>query len=78
VTPQVSRKAIKSAIDGRMTLHPGCFVSMKLRKRIEEGFDWLKTVGGLRKTKLIRPVAWVACLARYAQKLPTGENLRWN
>ena len=53
VTPHVSRKAIKSAIDGRKTRHPGYGVSMKIRKRIEEGFGWLKTVGGLRKTKLI-------------------------
>ncbi|AQY65665.1 IS5 family transposase [Pseudomonas veronii] len=53
VTPHVSRKAIKSAIDGRTTRHPGYGVSMKIRKRIEEGFSWLKTVGGLRKTKLI-------------------------
>ncbi|EIK73803.1 ISPst12-like transposase [Pseudomonas synxantha BG33R] len=43
----------KSAIDGRTTRHPGYGVSMKIRKRIEEGFGWLKTVGGLRKTKLI-------------------------
>lgn len=53
VTPHVWRKAIKSAIDGRTTLHRGYGVSMKIRKRIEEGFGWLKTVGGLRKTKLI-------------------------
>ena len=42
-----------SAIDGRTTRHPGYATSLKLRKRIEEGFGWLKTVGGLRKTKLI-------------------------
>ena len=53
VTPHVSRKAIKSAIDGRTTRHPGYGINMKIRKRIEEGFGWLKTVGGLRKTKLI-------------------------
>ena len=42
-----------SAIDGRTTRHPGYAASQKIRKRIEEGFGWLKTVGGLRKTKLI-------------------------
>ncbi|WVM92215.1 transposase [Halopseudomonas pachastrellae] len=35
------------------TRHPGYAASQKIRKRIEEGFGWLKTVGGLRKTKLI-------------------------
>lgn len=53
VTPHVSRKAIKSAIDGRTTRHPGYGINMKIRKRIEEGFGWLKAVRGLRKTKLI-------------------------
>ncbi|GAB3396534.1 hypothetical protein GCM10027514_45310 [Azotobacter armeniacus] len=28
-------------------------ISLELRKRIEESFGWLKTVGGLHKTKLI-------------------------
>lgn len=37
----------------RTTRHPGYAASQKIRKRIEEGFGWLKTVGGLRKTKLI-------------------------
>ncbi|MCY1545666.1 hypothetical protein D9M68_816180 [compost metagenome] len=27
--------------------------SLKVRKRIEEAFGWIKTVGGLAKTKLI-------------------------
>jgi hypothetical protein len=27
--------------------------SLKVRKRIEEAFAWIKTVGGLAKTKLI-------------------------
>ncbi|MGH6629141.1 MAG: IS5 family transposase [Burkholderiales bacterium] len=53
VTPHVAQKAKGSAIDGRTTRHPGYATSLKIRKRIEEGFGWLKTVGGLRKTKLI-------------------------
>lgn len=53
VTPHVAQKSKGSAIDRRTTRHPGYATSLKIRKRIEEGFGWLKTVGGLRKTKLI-------------------------
>ena len=41
----------RSAIDGRTTRHPGYAVSMIKRKRVEEPFGWMKTVGGLRKTR---------------------------
>ena len=41
----------RSAIDARTTRHPGYAVSMIKRKRIEEPFGWMKTVGGLRKTR---------------------------
>jgi transposase len=41
----------RSAIDGRTTRHPGYAVSMIKRKRIEEAFGWIKTIGGLRKTR---------------------------
>ena len=40
-----------SAIDRRTTRHPGYGASQKVRKRIEEIFGWLKTVGGFRKTR---------------------------
>ena len=35
----------------RTTRHPGYAVSQRIRKRIEEAFGWIKTVGGLRKTR---------------------------
>ncbi len=41
----------RSAIDGRTTRHASYAMSQKTRKRIEEGFGWIKTVGGQRKTK---------------------------
>jgi len=41
----------KSAIDGRTTRHPGYAISQRLRKRVEEIFGWMKTVGNLRKTR---------------------------
>jgi transposase len=53
VTPHVaqSTKGRKSAIDGRTTRHPGYAVSQRLRKRVEEIFGWMKTVGGFRRTR---------------------------
>ena len=58
ITPHVAQNAYETAtaqrrsvIDGRTTRHPGYALSQKKRKRIEEIFGWLKTVGGLRQTK---------------------------
>ena len=53
VTPHVARNTSKrrSAIDGRTTRHPGYAVSQQIRKRVEEVFGWLKTVGGFRRTR---------------------------
>jgi len=41
----------RSAIDGRTTHHPGYRISLATRKRIEEPFGGMKTVGGLRETR---------------------------
>jgi transposase len=53
VTPHVTQntKGRRSAIDGRTTRHVGYAASLRVRKRIEEVFGWMKTVGGLRKTR---------------------------
>jgi Transposase DDE domain len=52
-TPHVSQNDAnrRSAIDARTTRHPGYRISTMKRKRIEEPFGWIKTVGGLRKTR---------------------------
>jgi transposase len=52
-TPHVAQNDTnrRSAIDARTTRHPGYRISMIKRKRIEEPFGWMKTVGGLRKTR---------------------------
>jgi len=49
-TPQVAQKR-RSAIDGRTTRHAGYALSQRARKRIEEVFGWMKTIGGLRKLR---------------------------
>ena len=51
ITPHVARKKRGSAIDGRTTRHPGYAVSLRRRKRIEEGYGWMKDIGGLRKLR---------------------------
>ena len=40
-------------LDGRTTRTEGYKISQRKRKRIEEIFGWLKTVGGMRKTRFI-------------------------
>jgi transposase len=52
-TPHVSQNDTnrRSAIDARTTRHPGYRISTIKRKQIEEPFGWMKTVGGLRKTR---------------------------
>jgi hypothetical protein len=54
VTPHVAQNTARrggSAIDGRTTRHAGYAVSQRIRKRVEEIFGWMKTVGGLRRTR---------------------------
>ena len=53
VTPHVAQNESgrSSAIDGRTTRHAGYDISQRIRKRIEEAFGWMKTVGGQAKTK---------------------------
>jgi transposase len=53
VTPHVAQNTTKrrSAIDGRTTRHAGYTVSQRTRKRIEEIFGWMKTIGLLRKLR---------------------------
>ncbi len=53
VRPHVARKSRHSAIDGRTTRHDGYAASLRIRKRIEEAFGWIKTIAGLRKTRFI-------------------------
>jgi IS5 family transposase len=73
VTPHIAQNNSRrrSAIDGRTTRHPGYAVSLRIRKRIEEGFGWMKTIAGLRKTKYrgLEKVGWAFTLAAAAYNL---------
>ena len=53
VTPHLAQNTTgrRSAIDGRTTRHPGYVISQQKRKLVEQGFGWMKTIGGLRKLR---------------------------
>lgn len=65
VTPHVAQYPTtahrRSAIDGRTVRHRGYAVSQRKRKLVEQGFGWMKTVGGLRKLRHRggRLVTWI-------------------
>src|ERR1019366_1965517 len=80
VTPHVAQNVKRSggsAIDGRTTNHAGYRISQRKRKRIEEVFGWLKTVGMLRKTRHrgVHNVAWVFTFATTAYNLVRMRSL---
>lgn len=55
ITPHVAQNKNASggsSIDGRTTHHVGYDISQRLRKRVEEIFGWMKTVGGFRRTRM--------------------------
>lgn len=68
VTPHVAQNTSKrsSRIDERTTRHPGYATSQRRRKRVEEIFGWMKTVGGARKLRYIgkrRNAMWMTFTA---------------
>jgi IS5 family transposase len=80
VTPHVAQNDKRrggSAIDQRTTRHPGYEVSQRKRKRVEEIFGWLKTVGLLRKTRHrgVELVGWIFKFATAAYNLVRLRNL---
>lgn len=70
VTQNLARR-VGSAIDGRTTRHCGYAASQRIRKRIEEGFGWMKTVAGLDRPMLrgLDRVGWAFTFAAAAYNL---------
>jgi transposase len=66
-----------SAIDERTTRHPGYAISQVKRKRVEEIFGWMKTVGGMRKLRHrgLQLVGWMFTFAAAAYNLVRMRNL---
>ena len=68
VSPHVAlREKTKFAgLDSRTTNRSGYRVSLRIRKRVEEIFGWMKTIGGLRRTRyrgIERTQAWAHMVA---------------
>jgi len=78
-TPHVAQNDTnrRSAINGRTTRHPGYEISGKVRKRIEEIFGWVKTIGTFRKARYrgTEKVSWYFTLAVAAYNLVRMRNL---
>jgi transposase len=78
-TPHVAQNnnGRRSAIDGRTTRHPGYAESQKKRKRVEEIFGWMKTVGGMRKLRHrgLELVGWMFTMTAAAYNLVRIRNL---
>jgi transposase len=77
VTPHIARKIRYSALDGRTTRHATYQLSQRMRKRVEEIFGWLKTVGMTRKVRHrgLPRVDWVFTFALAAYNLVRIRNL---
>jgi transposase len=79
VTPHVAQNTTNrsSRIDGRTTRHAGYAESQRKRKRIEEIFGWMKTVGLMRKTRHRgrRKVGWVFTFTAAVYNLVRMRNL---
>jgi transposase len=79
VTPHVAQntKNRSSAIDGRTTRHAGYAISQRKRKRVEEIFGWIKTVGLMRKTRHrgLARVGWMFTFTAAAYNLVRIRNL---
>jgi len=78
LTPHVAQKIkTHTAIDDRTTRHPGYAVSQRRRKRVEEVFGWMKTVGVMRKSRHrgTRLVGWMFEFAAAAYNLVRMRNI---
>lgn len=55
IAPHVARIEHRRTpgLDARTTRYAGYAISQRKRKRVEEIFGWLKTYGGLRKTRFV-------------------------
>ena len=72
VRPHVARNTTRrSTLDGRTTRHAGYRASQRIRKRIEEAFGWMKSVGGMRRPMLrgADRVGWAFTFAAAAYNL---------
>ena len=79
ITPHVAQYTgqRRSAIDHRTTRHPGYATSQRCRKKVEQPFGWMKTIGLLRKLRHRggRLVDWIFTFTAAAYNLVRWRNL---
>ncbi len=79
ITPHVAQNDTnrRSAVDERTTRHAGYQLSQKARKRIEEVFGWMKSIGLLRKVRYrgLERVGWMFTFTAAAYNLVRIRNL---
>ena len=79
ITPHIAQNNRKrrSAVDERTTRHVGYQVSQKKRKRVEEVFGWMKSIGLLRKLRHrgLQRVGWMFTFTAAAYNLVRIRNL---
>ena len=80
VTPHVARNEKRpggSAIDKRTSRHEGYEISQRVRKRVEEIFGWMKTIGLLRKLRHRgeERVGWMFTFTAAVYNLVRARNL---
>jgi transposase len=79
ITPHVAENDTnrRSAVDERTTRHAGYQLSQKARKRIEEVFGWMKSIGLLRKVRHrgLERVGWMFTFTAAAYNLVRIRNL---
>jgi len=82
ITPHIAQNDTnrRSAVDERTTRHTGYQVSQKKRKRIEEVFGWMKSIGLLRKLRHrgLERVGWMFTFTAAAYNLVRIRNLMRN
>jgi transposase len=79
ITPHVAQNDTNrcSAVDERTTRHTGYKLSQKARKRVEEVFGWMKSIGLLRKVRHrgLERVGWMFTFTAAAYNLIRIRNL---
>jgi len=79
ITPHIAQNDTnrRSAVDERTTRHAGYQLSQRHRKRIEEVFGWMKTIGLLRKLRHrgLERVGWMFTFTAAAYNLVRIRNL---
>lgn len=76
-TPHIAQNNRGTALDQRTTRHDGYRTSLIIRKRVEEIFGWLKTIGGCRQLlhRGLPKAGWQFTFALAAYNLVRMRNL---